>query len=110
MINPVETVYDLLNAVDQRTDWLWGFCRPHAIRESSSEDFLPWDRPLFWLCDLDSGKILELTDGLSITKSSSIQIVSLVANCRGRFSLFQMYAFCILEKFWLVYKISNQGS
>ena len=30
VINPVETVYDLLNAVDQRTDWLWGFCRPHG--------------------------------------------------------------------------------
>ena len=75
VIDPVETVYDLLNAVDQRTDWLWGFCSPHAIRKSYSDDFLPWDHLLFWIRDMDSGEILALNCGLSITTSSNIQIV-----------------------------------
>ena len=75
VIDPVETVYGLLNTVDQRTDWLWGFCSPHAIRKSYSDDFLPWDHLLFWIRDMDSGEILALNCGLSITTSSNIQIV-----------------------------------
>ena len=77
VIQPVQTVFELLNAVELRTDWLWGYGRPHAFRDSQSGEFLPWDHDLFLLTDMDSKELLSINSNLSITSSTRIQIVFL---------------------------------
>ena len=74
VIDAMETAVDLLNAVEQRTDWLWGYCRQHASRRSDSHEFLPWDHQLLLLRNMDSSEIIALNCSLIISSSMSIQI------------------------------------